>query len=223
MSRILLAIALVTALLGCDTTVRRSEMDAVDYGPKPERWREEIRSYLGIRLNDPKNAVVEFRSDPKIMYQKESPLRARQFGWAVCVWINDKNRAGGYDGFYPMTVFLRNEKVVAEQRSGRLRRGRRAVRAPAVRRARLAVQRLSRKSAAALVRPIFSRSASLIGAASNQRAAWSMFSNGQSVENMMRSAPSSSMASISVCVRKLPEVVSQKFSWKYSPSLRFAG
>jgi hypothetical protein len=58
-----------------------------------------------------------------------------------------------------------------------------------------------------LVRPIFSRSASLIAAASNHAAAWSMFSNGQSVENMMRSAPISSMASISVCVRKLPEVV----------------
>jgi hypothetical protein len=113
MSRILLAIAFVSALAGCDTTVRRSEMDAVDNGPKPERWREEIRSYLGIRLTDPKEAVVEFRTEPKIMYQKESALRARQFGWAVCVWVNDKNRSGAYDGFYPMTVFLRNEKIVA--------------------------------------------------------------------------------------------------------------
>ena len=113
MFRILLAILLGGALLGCDTTVRRSEMDAVDYGPRPERWREEIRSYLGIRLNDPKDAIVEFRSEPKVMFQKETPLRARQFGWAVCVWVNDKNRSGNYDGFYPMTVFLRNEKVVA--------------------------------------------------------------------------------------------------------------
>ena len=113
MARILVAVLLAAALAGCDTTVRRSEMQAVDYGPKPERWREEIRSYLGIRLNDPKNAVVEFRSEPKIMFQKETALRERQFGWAVCVWVNDKNRSGNYDGFYPMTVFLRNEKVVA--------------------------------------------------------------------------------------------------------------
>jgi hypothetical protein len=40
---------------------------------------------------------------------------------------------------------------------------------------------------------------------------------------MMRSAPISRMASIRVWVRKLPEVVSQKFSWKYSPNLGFAG
>jgi hypothetical protein len=113
MSRILLSIACAAALLGCDTTVRRSEMNALDYGPKPERWREEIRSYLGIRLTDPKEAVVEFRTEPKIMLQKDSPLRDRQYGWAVCVWVNDKNRSGAYEGFYPMTVFLRNEKIVA--------------------------------------------------------------------------------------------------------------
>ena len=113
MRRIVLAGALAGALLGCDTTVRRSEMQAFDYGPKPAHWREEVRSYLDLRLTDPKSAVVEFRTEPKIMFQKESPLRARQFGWAVCVWINDKNRSGAYDGFYPMTVFLRNEKIVA--------------------------------------------------------------------------------------------------------------
>ena len=66
----------------------------------------------------------------------------------------------------------------------------------------------------ALSRPIFFRSASLIEQASNQIAAWSTFSNGQSVENRMRSEPTSKMASISVWVRKLPDVVSQKFSWK---------
>ena len=113
MSRILLALLLATALLGCDTTVRRDEMKSVEYGPKPERWREEIRSYLGIRLTDPKEAIVEFRTEPKVMFQKDSGLRARQYGWAVCVWVNDKNRSGNYEGFYPMTVFLREEQIVA--------------------------------------------------------------------------------------------------------------
>src|SRR5690554_1429449 len=113
MARILIALCLGAALLGCDTVVRRDEMQSVDYGPKPNRWQEEIRSYLGIRLNDPKNAIVEFRTEPKIMYQKDSGLRERQYGWAVCVWVNDKNRRGAYDGFYPMTFFLRDEKIVA--------------------------------------------------------------------------------------------------------------
>ena len=50
----------------------------------------------------------------------------------------------------------------------------------------------------ALVRPILRRSASLMLVASNHSQAWSTFSKGQSVENKMRSAPISSIASIRV-------------------------
>ncbi len=101
------------ALAACDTTVRREETASVDYGPKPTRWKEEIRSYLDLRLTDPKTAVVEFRTEPKQLYQRDTVARARQYGWATCVWVNDKNRDGAYDGFYPMTFFIRDEKVVA--------------------------------------------------------------------------------------------------------------
>ena len=100
-------------LAGCDTTVRRDELASVEYGPKPARWREEIKSYLDIRLTSPKDAVVEFRSEPRQLFQRETMLRERQYGWAVCVWVNDKNRQGSYDGFYPMTFFIRDEKIVA--------------------------------------------------------------------------------------------------------------
>jgi hypothetical protein len=112
MRKIFMAVA-VLALLGCDTSVRREEAQSVDYGPKPERWREQIRSYLDIRLTDPKSAVVEFRTEPKHLYQRDTAVRARQYGWATCVWVNDKNRQGNFDGFYPMTFFIRDEKIVA--------------------------------------------------------------------------------------------------------------
>jgi hypothetical protein len=113
MMRAAILMLLVLGLAGCDATVRRSEAEAVDYGPKPVRWQEEIRSYLGIRLTDPKNALVQFRNEPKTLYQKDTGVRTRQYGWAVCVWVNDKNRAGVYDGYYPMTFFLREERIVA--------------------------------------------------------------------------------------------------------------
>ena len=112
MRKIFMVLA-VLALLGCDTAVRREEAQSVDYGPKPERWREQIRSYLDIRLTDPKSAVVEFRTEPKHLYQRDTAVRARQYGWAMCVWVNDKNRQGNFDGFYPMTFFIRDEKIVA--------------------------------------------------------------------------------------------------------------
>ena len=69
MKKILLKIPLICilgALAGCDTTVRREEMASVDYGPKPSRWREQIKSYLDIRLTNPREALVEYRSgEPK--------------------------------------------------------------------------------------------------------------------------------------------------------------
>src|SRR5262249_12467911 len=58
----------------------------------------------------------------------------------------------------------------------------------------------SLNSVRALVRPILRRSASLVGAGANQSAGWLTFSNGQSIENSTRSAPSSIMAASSVWV-----------------------
>ena len=112
MRKILVALSLL-ALAACDTAVTRKEMGSVDYGPAPTRWKEEIRSYLGIRLIDPKDAIVEFRTEPKQIFQRRTGVREQQYGWGVCVWVNDKNRKGAYDGFFPMTFVLRDEKVVA--------------------------------------------------------------------------------------------------------------
>jgi hypothetical protein len=99
---------------GCETPgVTKDEMDAVNYGPAPVRWKEEIRSWLNLRLRDPKDAIVDFRTEPKQMFQKQVGLDPQVHGWAVCVWVRDKNRQGVFDDMYPMTVFLRNEKIVA--------------------------------------------------------------------------------------------------------------
>lgn len=111
--RLLTILIVFLMLAGCDTSVRRAEVESVDYGPKPQRWQQEIRSYLNIRLTNPKDAIVEFRTEPKVLYQRDTVARARQFGWATCVWVNDKNREGNFEGFYPMTFFIRDEKIVA--------------------------------------------------------------------------------------------------------------
>src|SRR6267143_157368 len=74
-----IAILVAAALLaGCETPpVTKEEMSSVDYGPRPTRWQEEIRSYLGIRLTDPKSAIIEFRTEPKQMYQRSTDVRDR--------------------------------------------------------------------------------------------------------------------------------------------------
>ena len=101
------------ALSACVSPVTKEEMATADYGPKPLAYQDEIRSYLSLRLNDPKDAVIEFRNDPHMLYQRGTPVRGEQYGWGVCVFINDKNKQGAYDGFYPMSFVVRNEKIVA--------------------------------------------------------------------------------------------------------------
>ena len=108
-----IALALALALAACDTTVTKEEMATADYGPVPVNYQDEIKSYLSLRLTDPKAAIVEMRTEPKHLYQRGTPVRGEQYGWGVCVWVNDKNKQGAYDGFYPMSFILRNEKIVA--------------------------------------------------------------------------------------------------------------
>ena len=111
MRKVLFFVLLSAALGGCDTTVKKSEVESVDYGPRPQHFQAAVRDYLKIRLTDPAGAIVEFRAGPQQLFQRETPLRKTQWGWALCVWVNDKNRQGAFDGFYPMTVMIRNEKI----------------------------------------------------------------------------------------------------------------
>src|SRR6476620_7812715 len=106
------AIAFALVLPGCDTTVTKAEMDTADYGPSPVNYQDEIKGYLGLRLTDPKDAIVEFRAGPQKIFNRGTPVRGEQYGWGVCVWVNDKNKAGAYDGFYPMSFVIREEKIV---------------------------------------------------------------------------------------------------------------
>jgi len=112
---ILAATSLALApLAGCQSPpLTREELAALDYGPRPEGYEKIVRDYLRTRLVEPDFALVEFKAGPKPLYQKETVLRARQYGWAVCVMINDKDIRGAYGGFYPMVVYIRDGKVVA--------------------------------------------------------------------------------------------------------------
>ena len=101
-------------LAGCQSPLpTREELAVLDYGPRPEDYEKIVRDYLRTRLVEPDFALIEFKAGPKPLYQKETVLRARQYGWAVCVMINDKDRRGAYEGFYPMVFFIRNGKIVA--------------------------------------------------------------------------------------------------------------
>lgn len=107
------ALTVAALLAACaPAPVTKEETAGLDYGPRPVRWQDEVRSYLKVRLTDPTAAIIEFRTQPQQMYQRKVVLRDMQYGWAVCVWVNDKNTSGAFAGFYPMVFFFRHEKIV---------------------------------------------------------------------------------------------------------------
>jgi len=107
------------SLTGCQSPpLTREELAALDYGPRPEDHEKIVRDYLRTRLVEPDFALIEFKAGPKPLYQKETVLGERQYGWAVCVMINDKDRRGAYEGFYPMVLYIRDGNVVAANGDG---------------------------------------------------------------------------------------------------------
>ena len=111
----IIGLGAASALLGgCNTNPpTKEELESVNYGPRPSDYQQIVRDYLRYRLNDPTAAIVEFKAGPTQLYQKDTVIRDLQFGWAVCVMVNDRNARGAYDGFMPGVYYIRNGKVVA--------------------------------------------------------------------------------------------------------------
>jgi hypothetical protein len=115
----ILAATTLALLAGCQSQpLSREELAALDYGPRPEGYEKIVRDYLRTRLMEPDFALIEFKAGPAPLYQKDTVLRERQYGWAVCVMINDKARRGVYEGFHPMVLYIREGKVVAANGNG---------------------------------------------------------------------------------------------------------
>ena len=106
-------------LAGCQSPPLSPEQIAkLDYGPRPENFRDVALKFLKPRLMEPNYALVEFKAGPSPLYQNQTLSRERQYGWAVCVMINDRDPRGAYIGFYPMVVYVRGGKVVAADGGG---------------------------------------------------------------------------------------------------------
>ncbi len=109
-----LGIGATTALFpGCKAPPTKTEMDSADYGPQPENYEQLVRDYLKPKLKEPESAIIEFRAGPKRLYQQGTVLRPLQYGWGVCVLVNEKSSAGAYTGFHPVVFYIHSGKVLA--------------------------------------------------------------------------------------------------------------
>ena len=62
-------------------------------------------------MPDAKRAQITIRTEPKAYVQRETVLRDRHWGWAVCVHVFE-NHPEGAEETYPVTFFFRGEKMV---------------------------------------------------------------------------------------------------------------
>jgi hypothetical protein len=111
--------ALACALLAaCQSPPLSPEQIAtLDYGPRPDDYDAIVRDYVKRRVNDPDYSRIEIKAGPARLYQDRTLSRERQYGWAVCVAVNERDQRGVYTE-YPMVIYIRGEKVVAENGGG---------------------------------------------------------------------------------------------------------
>jgi hypothetical protein len=113
------AAALVAvALAACAAPLTRDQIAALDYGPRPENYAQIVRAFLQPGLVEPEFARIEFKNEPRPLYQEQAFLYERGYGWAVCALVTDKDRRGAYPDPYPMVFYLRGDKVAAVNGDG---------------------------------------------------------------------------------------------------------
>lgn len=118
MARRLLYLAVGTLLLaGCAPSPPSPEVLAsADYGGYPNDYQDVIQSYMNGVLIDPGSAQYEWIKGPKKGWIGTMG-GGQHFGYAVCAWINAKNRFGGYTG-RQLHFFMLHDGQVAEHAGG---------------------------------------------------------------------------------------------------------
>jgi hypothetical protein len=89
MQKLFLLLILLIGLAGCaigGNIVPREEVEA-KYGPLPENYQQLVMAYAGTQLIDPDSARYQFF--------QPAP---RSVGWVGQVYVNARNRFGGYTG-----------------------------------------------------------------------------------------------------------------------------
>jgi len=112
------ALVILASLAACQSPpLTPEQIAALDYGPRPQNYEQIVRDFLQARVNDPSFALIEIKAGPAPLYQTDTYSRERQYGWAVCVMVNQRDPRGAYAG-YPMVIYIRDGKVVGRDGGG---------------------------------------------------------------------------------------------------------
>src|SRR5262245_49168637 len=106
-----LILALSCTMAGCfGLPPKPPDLYAVQIGPPPENYEDQIRNYFKPSLLDPYSAMYEF-SGPVRGWDQDNNGIAKVF-WVVCGTVNAKNRFGGYVGQRPFLAIFDRARIV---------------------------------------------------------------------------------------------------------------
>lgn len=95
---------------GCVHSPSMQEIQNADYGTYPDKYQDITKEYITQAMYDPDSAMFTNWREPKKDYV--SDINGSVFGYKVCVSVNGKNRLGGYAGYQPYYIFIRNNRVL---------------------------------------------------------------------------------------------------------------
>lgn len=114
--RIMVVLSLMGLFSGCATMARLTpeQLASADYGDYPHDYQQLVKDYFETILFDPYSAKYKF-TEPIKGYTRKAPILGGdvdRFGYVVTVWVNAKNRFGGYVGAKQHRFLIRNGQVL---------------------------------------------------------------------------------------------------------------
>lgn len=99
-------------LLGCAKQPTLEEQAQAYYGQYPENYQEIIRENMFTYLIDPESAQYRFQGSPTQGFYSLPFGKGVEYGWFGEVYINAKNRMGGYVGAKLFDYLIRDGKLI---------------------------------------------------------------------------------------------------------------
>ena len=88
------------------------EKENADYGEFPNDYKKLVQDYMQTRLIDPYSAHYRYTLEPQKYVLEAATKEETIFCYYVYVYINAKNKMGGYTGEKSYFFFIKNNRII---------------------------------------------------------------------------------------------------------------
>ena len=119
---VLTIFVVLLSFTGCASIPRPTpeQLATAEYGNPPSDYKTITMQHISVFLIDPYSAIFSgWRGPSKGWYKNK---KETFFGYRVCVFVNAKNRMGGYTGRKLFFVIIKDNHIIA-YKNGNYRKG----------------------------------------------------------------------------------------------------